>query len=220
MCTRSSPTYASARRPRDVGTRASPAASPLDRPEFQKAVPTVAPATSITLDMPRNRHTCVLAGEGRRETLVAMEGEAARALSLHRLDHSQRAWNVPPNRPNRVLAGDTRTGHASGMTSEQRDFLRNQIDAQMRERVERARSAKEQAKMAALERQMLEEAASADRLPDDVDVEVVGGEGLGEDHRREALREAREAARRSARRRLQKVFDEGHQTVTRPTSSA
>ena len=106
------------------------------------------------------------------------------------------------------------------MTSEQRDFLRNQIDAQMRERVERARSAKEQAKMAALERQMLEEAASADRLPDDVDVEVVGGEGLGEDHRREALREAREAARRSARRRLQKVFDEGHQTVARPTSSA
>ena len=26
----------------------------------------LAPATSITLDMPRNRHTCVLAGEGRR----------------------------------------------------------------------------------------------------------------------------------------------------------
>ena len=65
------------------------------------------------------------------------------------------------------------------MTSEQRDFLRNQIDAQMRERVERARSAKEQAKMAALERQMLEEAASADRLPDDVDVEIVGAKGLG-----------------------------------------
>ena len=75
------------------------------------------------------------------------------------------------------------------MTSEQRDFLRKQIDAQMRERVERARSAKEQAKMAALERQRIEEAASADRLPDDVDVEVVtvGGEGIGEDHRREAL---------------------------------
>jgi hypothetical protein len=98
------------------------------------------------------------------------------------------------------------------MTSEQRDFLRKQIDVQMRERVERARSAKEQAKMAALGRQRLEEAASADRLYDDVDVEVVtvGGEGMGEDHRREDLREE---ARRLARRRLQKICDEGLQTV-------
>jgi hypothetical protein len=98
------------------------------------------------------------------------------------------------------------------MTREQRDFLRKQIDAQMRERVERARSAKEQAQMAAPKRPRLEEAGSTDRLPDDVDVEVVtvGGEGIGEDHRREALRDE---ARRMARRRLQKVCDEGLQTV-------
>jgi len=98
------------------------------------------------------------------------------------------------------------------MTSEQRDFLRRRIDAQMRERVERARSAKAQAKMAALSRQRLEEAVSTDRLSDDVDVEVdtVGGKGMGEDHRREDLRDE---ARRLARRRLQKVCDEGLQTV-------
>ena len=51
------------------------------------------------------------------------------------------------------------------MTSEQRDFLRKQIDAQMRERVERARNAKEQAKTAALERRLEETVGS---LPDDV----------------------------------------------------
>ena len=50
------------------------------------------------------------------------------------------------------------------MTSEQRDFLRKQIDAQMRERLGRARSAKEQARTEALERHRHEEAvASADR---------------------------------------------------------
>ena len=60
--------------------------------------------------------------------------------------------------------GENRT--RPGMTREQRDFLRKQIDTQMRERVERARSAKAQAKTEALERPRLEEAvASADRLP-------------------------------------------------------
>jgi hypothetical protein len=95
------------------------------------------------------------------------------------------------------------------MTSEQRDFLRKAIDAQMRERVERGRNAKAEAKQAALERPRLEEAVAS--LPDDVDVEVVtvGGEGVGEDHRREAPSEAR----RMARRRLQKVCDEGLQTL-------
>ena len=102
------------------------------------------------------------------------------------------------------------------MTSEQRDFLRKQIDARTRERVERARSAKEQAKMAALERQTLAGAvAAADRavLPHDVDFEVVtvGGEGTGDDHRRKAL--SRDEARVRARRRLQKVCDEGLQTL-------
>ena len=89
------------------------------------------------------------------------------------------------------------------MTSEQRELLRKAIDAQMRERVERGRNAKAQAKQADLERPRLEEAVAS--LPDDVDVEVVtvGAEGVGEDHRREALSEAR-----MARRRLQKVRDE------------
>ena len=94
------------------------------------------------------------------------------------------------------------------MTSEQRDFLRKQIDAQMRERVERARNAKEQAKTAALERRLGEAVASADR-PDDVDVEVVTVGGLGEDQRRAA----RDEARLMARRRLQAVCDEGLQTL-------
>ena len=104
---------------------------------------------------------------------------------------------------------------AGRMTPEQRDFLRKQIDAQMRERLERDRSAKEQAKTEALERQTLREAvASADRpvVPNDEDVEVVtvGGEGFGEDHRRETRNEAR----LRARQRLQKVCDEGLQTQT------
>ncbi len=66
--------------------------------------------------------------------------------------------------------------------------------------------------MGALERQTLEEAFLPDRLSNDVDVEVVtvGGEGIGEDRRREALRDE---ARRMARRRLQRVCDEGLQTV-------
>ena len=101
------------------------------------------------------------------------------------------------------------------MTSEQRDFLRKQIDAQMRERLERARSAKEQARTQALEHQRIEGAAvSAARasIPDDVDVVMGGGERIGEDHRRDALREARDEARLRARRRLQKVCDQGLQT--------
>jgi len=104
------------------------------------------------------------------------------------------------------------------MTREQRDFLRKQIDARMRERLERALNAKAQAKANALERQRLEEdVASADRagVSDDVDVDVVivGDGGRGESHRREALSEAREAARRRARRRLQTICDEGLQTL-------
>jgi hypothetical protein len=100
------------------------------------------------------------------------------------------------------------------MTSEQRDFLRKQIDAQMRERLESARMAKEQAKTQALEHQTIEGAVFAARasIPDDVDVVTGGGERIGEDHRRDALREARDEARLRARRRLQKVCDQGLQT--------
>jgi len=104
------------------------------------------------------------------------------------------------------------------MTREQRDFLRKQIDARMRERLERALNAKARAKADALERQRLEEAvASADPadVTDDVDVEVVvvGDQRRGETHRPEALSDAREEARRRTRRRLQKVCDEGLQTL-------
>jgi len=103
------------------------------------------------------------------------------------------------------------------MTREQRDFLRKQIDARMRERLERALNAKAQAKADALERQRLEEAvASANPagVPDDVDVEavMVGDQRRSENHR-EALSEDREEARRRARRRLREVFDEGLQTL-------
>jgi hypothetical protein len=53
--------------------------------------------------------------------------------------------SIPRNRPKCVLAAELRSGHAPGMTSEQRDFLRKAIDAQMRERVERGRNAKAEA---------------------------------------------------------------------------
>jgi hypothetical protein len=102
------------------------------------------------------------------------------------------------------------------MTREQRDFLRRQIDARMRERLERARSARAEARTEALEA-----VAPADRggLPDDVRVDVVtvGGERRGDDRRRKTPREARDEAREEARlrsrRRLQKVCDEGRQTL-------
>jgi hypothetical protein len=58
--------------------------------------------------------------------------QEARAIGFRRF--------MPRNRPNRVLSGEARRGHAPCMTSEQRDFLRKQIDARIRERLERARS--------------------------------------------------------------------------------